>query len=271
MKVVLNRDACIGCGACAALCEDIFEIDNEGLSKVKRDLEEFNHIYNKHENRVYDINNVLEEARKNREEDSLEEKRKLKNTSYNILASLNKEELEKFRQEKRDRLFKDDEELRDLIDTIASKTLAGELEAASDLLSDLMATSIIDKKALKETIEETEDNDEDDEDDEVEEENEDDELSLSQKILDKDQIEDLKRYQEQLAQAEDTTEEETEPKTEVEKDETFYTRSMDLSEEDFDLDSEFNNKKTPTFIKVLIIIILLVAIAISVYFLRQYL
>ena len=260
--------------------------------KVKRDLEEFNHIYNKHENRVYDINNVLEEARKNREEDSLEEKRKLKNTSYNILASLNKEELEKFRQEKRDRLFKDDEELRDLIDTIASKTLAGELEAASDLLSDLMATSIIDKKALKETIEETEDNDEDgedsiiiekeeimittepskdDEDDEVEEENEDDELSLSQKILDKDQIEDLKRYQEQLAQAEDTTEEETEPKTEVEKDETFYTRSMDLSEEDFDLDSEFNNKKTPTFVKVLIIIILLVAIAISVYFLRQYL
>lgn len=34
MKVVLNRDACIGCGACAALCEDIFEIDNEGFSKV---------------------------------------------------------------------------------------------------------------------------------------------------------------------------------------------------------------------------------------------
>ena len=46
---------------------------------------------------------------------------------------------------------------------------------------------------------------------------------------------------------------------------------MDLSEEDFDLDSEFNNKKTHTFMKVLIIIILLVAIAISVYFLRQYL
>lgn len=34
MKVVLNRDACIGCGACATLCEDIFEIDNEGFSKV---------------------------------------------------------------------------------------------------------------------------------------------------------------------------------------------------------------------------------------------
>lgn len=262
--------------------------------KVKKDLEEFNHIYNKHENRVYDINNVLEEARKNREEDTLEEKRKLKNTSYNILASLNKEELEKFRQEKRERLFKDDDELRDLIDTIASKTLAGEIEAASDLLSDLMATSIIDKKALKETIEETEETEDDDdsiiiekeeiiittepseeneqvEEQEIEDEYDDeDELSLSQKILDKEQIEDLKRYQEQLAQAEETTEEETEPETEIEKDETFYTRSMDLSEEDFDLDSEFN-KKTPTFMKVLIIIILLVAIAISVYFLKQYL
>ena len=265
------------------------------VPKVKRDLDEFNHIYNKHENRVYDINNVLEEARKNREEDNLEEKRKLKNTSYNILASLNKEELEKFRQEKKDRLFKDDEELRDLIDTIASKTLAGELEAASDLLSDLMATSIIDKKALKETIEEKDNDDDEDsiiiekeeiiittEPEEVEEqptefeeENQedydDDELSLSQKILDKEQIEDLKRYQEQLAQAEETNEAETEPETETVKDETFYTRSMDLSEEDFDLDSEFNNKKTPTFMKVLIIIILLVAIAISVYFLRQYL
>ena len=263
------------------------------VPKVKRDLDEFNHIYNKHENRVYDINNVLEEARKNREEDTLEEKRKLKNTSYNILASLNKEELEKFRQEKRERLFKDDDELRDLIDTIASKTLAGEIEAASDLLSDLMATSIIDKKALKETIEETEETEDDDdsiiiekeeiiittepeeveeqEESEVEEDYDDDELSLSQKILDKEQIEDLKRYQEQLAQAEETPEEETEPETETVKDETFYTRSMDLSEEDFDLDSEFNNKKTPTFMKVLIIIILLVAIAISVYFLRQYL
>ena len=36
MKVVLNRDACIGCGACAALCENIFDIDNEGLSVVKK-------------------------------------------------------------------------------------------------------------------------------------------------------------------------------------------------------------------------------------------
>ena len=34
MKVKVNRDACIGCGACAAICPDIFDIDDEGLSKV---------------------------------------------------------------------------------------------------------------------------------------------------------------------------------------------------------------------------------------------
>ena len=34
MKVKVNRDACIGCGACAAICPDVFEIDDEGLSKV---------------------------------------------------------------------------------------------------------------------------------------------------------------------------------------------------------------------------------------------
>lgn len=37
MKINVNRDACIGCGACAAICEDVFEIDDEGLSVAKVD------------------------------------------------------------------------------------------------------------------------------------------------------------------------------------------------------------------------------------------
>ena len=37
MKVKVNRDACIGCGACAAICDSIFEIDDEGLSVVKKE------------------------------------------------------------------------------------------------------------------------------------------------------------------------------------------------------------------------------------------
>ena len=34
MKVVVNRDNCIGWGACEALCPEIFQIDDEGLSTV---------------------------------------------------------------------------------------------------------------------------------------------------------------------------------------------------------------------------------------------
>ena len=37
MKVKVNRDACIGCGACAAICDTVFEIDDEGLSIVKNE------------------------------------------------------------------------------------------------------------------------------------------------------------------------------------------------------------------------------------------
>lgn len=35
MKVKVNKEACIGCGACAAICPDVFEIDDEGLSTAK--------------------------------------------------------------------------------------------------------------------------------------------------------------------------------------------------------------------------------------------
>lgn len=37
MKVKVNKDACIGCGACAAICDKVFEINDEGLSVVKNE------------------------------------------------------------------------------------------------------------------------------------------------------------------------------------------------------------------------------------------
>lgn len=37
MKVKVNKDACIGCGACAAICDEVFELNDEGLSTVKVD------------------------------------------------------------------------------------------------------------------------------------------------------------------------------------------------------------------------------------------
>ncbi len=87
----------------------------------------------------YDINKVLEEAKKNREMDALEEKRSLKEEDYNILNNLNKKYLHQkgFTEE-------DNEELKELIDTITSKTMVDDIqdEEEKELLSELLATTI---------------------------------------------------------------------------------------------------------------------------------
>lgn len=33
MQLKVNKDLCIGCGACAAVCPDCFEFDDDGLAK----------------------------------------------------------------------------------------------------------------------------------------------------------------------------------------------------------------------------------------------
>ena len=37
MKVKVNQDACIGCGACMSMADNVFEMDDQGLSKAKVD------------------------------------------------------------------------------------------------------------------------------------------------------------------------------------------------------------------------------------------
>lgn len=34
MKVKVNQESCIGCGACVAICDKYFEINDEGLSQA---------------------------------------------------------------------------------------------------------------------------------------------------------------------------------------------------------------------------------------------
>lgn len=34
MKVIVNRDNCIGCGACESIEPNVFQLDDEGISKV---------------------------------------------------------------------------------------------------------------------------------------------------------------------------------------------------------------------------------------------
>lgn len=221
----------------------------EEVPKVKKDLEDFKHLYQRNEKKVYDINSVLEDARKNKQQkDDLDEKRKLKHTSYNILAGVNLEELLKYREEKKNRIQTEEEkEIRELVDTIASKTLAGEIDKATtvDLLSDLMATNMLDKVASAKEL------DKKDEEEKVEDTKE---LSLKEQI-DDEKIKELDKEEDKSGiKGADTD---------------FYTRSMDLSEEDFDMDKEFADTGLPLVAKVIIFILIITVIAVAAYFIYQ--
>ena len=287
----------------------------ESVPRIKKELDDFNYLYKIDDKKVYDINIVLEEARKNRQEkDKLEEKRKLKNTSYNILADLNIEELEKYKAEKIKKIMTaEEEEFRDLIDTIASKTLAGEIdkETSVNLLSDLMATSVMDKvedanslgydnesyedkESNKEETEEQVSNEEQNIDEKEEldkvkniiEENK----TLEEKLdsykelkgqetekINSDSIEEKKQEKQNdnsMSLSEDTLKEiekrkDEEPKTLSGADKDFYTRSMDLSDEDFEMDNEFKEKSMPIALKILIAILVIALIAVAAYFIYK--
>ena len=268
----------------------------EPVPRVKKELDDFNYLYKDREKKIYDINSVLEEARKNRkEQDELEAKRKLKNTSYNILADLNKEELEKYREEKKKRSLENiDEtnELREIIDTITTKTLAGEIdhETSVNLLSDLMATNILDKVKNPDEIDEeaeakveeqefekpeiihteditdvikgttTEDEEEKEETEETTEmtevkeliENIEENLTKSQNLFNKTEINEALEKEEQKEREEAVEE--------------FYTKSVDLSDEDIEQRHDFKEKKLPLGVKILIFLIVVAIIAATGYF-----
>lgn len=38
MKVNVNKDMCIGCGACAAVCPEVFEVGDDGYAVVKAEV-----------------------------------------------------------------------------------------------------------------------------------------------------------------------------------------------------------------------------------------
>ena len=52
----------------------------------------------------------------------------------------------------------------------------------------------------------------------------------------------------------------------LDKDEDFYTRSMDLSDEDFEMESEFEDEKTSPLLKITLLFVFIAAIAITIYF-----
>ena len=166
------------------------------------------------EEKVYDINAVLEEARKNRiKYDELEKKRKLKENNYATLADVNDKQSELQKQDI------DEEQLTELINTITSHTLLNDIKEAEknsevgneEILADLLATNV--------------------------------DLNLEKGIA----------------------EEFTKNNDIAKVDESFYTKSMDLSEQDFELSEELErDKKLKT--KIIIVVIVIIAILAVVAF-----
>ena len=217
----------------------------------KKELEDVNHLYPKKENKIYDINSVLEEARKNRQEkDDKEDKRRLKNNAYNILSGKNKQELEKYREEKKKRMITPEEkEIRELIDTIASKTLAGEIDKATsvDLLSDLMATSIMDKVDGSEELE-----------------------KITEEVetpVAEEQVKEEEPSPEGETKKEENALEEEESTREQRN--SFYAKSMDLSEEDLDLGDDFKESSLSLPVKISIFLVIVSIIAFTIFLIYQ--
>ena len=238
--------------------------------RIKKELDNFNYLYQQKEKKVYDINSVLEDARKNRvENDHLEEKRKLKYTSYNIFSGMNLEELAKYREEKKKRQETPEEkEIRGFMDTIASRTLAGEMskDETVELLSDLMATSIMDRVSSPDEIEtlETTILDPKKIEDTVEEEEE---IPIEEDILpqaDTSSIPDIRQEDIERLQ-----EEEGSLPNSSEIDDSFYTKSMDLSNEDIEMSDDFEERGLPVVVKIFIFIIIFSIIAIAAFFVYQ--
>ena len=247
--------------------QQLKEFQNVEVPKEKKELEDVNYLYQRKENKVYDINSVLENARKNREDkDELDEKRKLKNNAYNILSGKNRKELEKYREERKKRAATPEEEgIRELIDTIASKTLAGEIdkETTVDLLADLMATNVLDVVDGSGEIEKVTTTHEITKVDgeEVEEK-----LKVTTETIEP------KEKSNALSDTSDITTEASikeEQKIDKVKDPDFYTRSMDLSDKDFEMSDDFKEDKVPLGLKILILILIVIIVGIVAFIIHQ--
>lgn len=219
--------------------------------------------------RNFDINHILEEAKKNREdEDELERKRKLKTTEYNILAELNEEKMKEY-QNNKDVLSKEEEKnLEELIHTITSKTMAHDVneilerekkerkkkESGSDsdtdsLLDDLMPTKLDETIVHGEVLEDVKEYTN---------------LSIN--------AEGLKRI-ETLKDSEESGEFEKLENSQTVLDKSFYTRSMDLSKEDLmgEEESLYKEDKHSIIGRIFFILLILCLIAGIAFIVWQYL
>lgn len=195
----------------------------ETRNRSKKNLYDDLDIYSKN----YDVNDILKEAKENRQPTDDDKIRKIKNTEYSILSDLSHEKLNEYHNRKENPLSeKDKEELEELVNTITSKTLRAKID--DTLFKDLMP---------------------DDENEEV----------ISKEVLDN---EDLKKIKDKNAN--NDYKEEKEETTLIDK--SFYTRSMDLKKEDLigkedadnELDDSFVDKNKAKNKKIIIIMLTII-------------
>lgn len=166
------------------------------------------------ENKVYDINTILAEAKKNRVKyDELEKKRKLRENDYTSVADINDKELYKKQSGKEI----NEKELTDLINTITSHNLLQDIKDAEKELDEKSNSD--DKEIFSELIATNVD------------------LNLEEGIA--------KEFTEQSELNE--------------IDNSFYTQSMDLSDQDFEFSEEFE-KDRKLKIKIIIVVSIIVLI-----------
>lgn len=194
--------------------------DNDYIDDQEKEIES--------EKKIYNINDILANAKKNRViDDETEKKRHLKSVEYSILSDLSQEKVKNYQEQKKKLSKEEEENLEELIHTITSNSLRKKLD--NELLGDLLP----------------------------EEENEAIVSANSDTQL-KNEIEKIAEYEE-INQAMDNS---------------FYTKSMELSKDDFELDEDDNSflddKRMNFPIKFLIAIFILVVIVVIGYVIYKF-
>lgn len=213
--------------------------------------------------RDFDINRVLEEAKKNREDDDeLERRRRLKTTEYNILTDLNEEKLKEYQNSKKEVLSLEEEEnLKELFHTITSKTMSHDV-------NEILEREKTDRKRVSKNLEESDDFLLDD-------------LmptKIDETIITGDLAEQLEEYSDiriNVSESITKTVSESEDYGETVIDKSFYTKSMDLSKEDLVQDEDdrsfADDTKTSPWIKVIVTILVIALIVAIGFVIYQYL
>lgn len=202
---------------------------NNGLNAYKNEKINYHNIsLSSSEDKNYDINDVLANAKKNRiVDDDEEKKRRFKNVEYNILTDLTTEKVKDYKEKKKQLSKAEEDNLEELIHTITSNSLRKKID--DELLSELMPTQ--DFETVVGDISSL-----DDENHTINQENNNSDENLEEE---NDKIDD-----------------------------SFYTRSMELSKDDF-VDEEdlsfLENSSMNVWIKLLITILIIAILAVIVY------